>query len=58
MTQKTRYCVRCGKVAGVWSCHVLRGAQKIIAGWCSQSCMVAEGFRGQYKKWMRREDDN
>lgn len=54
---QTKKCVRCGKTAKRWGGHVLRGREKIIAGWCSQRCYKNPGFVGHWKKNMGQEAD-
>ena len=49
----TRNCVRCGKPAKGHSGHVLRGKEKIIAGWCSNRCRKNPGFVGRYQTSMK-----
>lgn len=53
---KTKYCVKCGKTALVWCGHVLRKEERVMAGWCSQTCQDTKevGFCGHYKKWMHK----
>lgn len=46
----TEKCVRCLKPARIWSGHVLKDGEKIIAGWCSKRCADAKGFVGLWQE--------
>lgn len=52
VTPHTTKCVRCFKPAKLWGGHVLRGREKILAGWCSQACAKVSGFTGQHTSKM------
>ncbi len=55
MSLQTTACVYCGGPATIWTGHVLRKGEKIMAGWCSETCAKEPGFVGHYKKWMGKE---
>ena len=55
--KQTIQCVRCMKrPAKMWAGHVLRGKQKIIAGWCKRCDYMKPGFRGHWQHLMEAED--
>lgn len=54
--EQTKRCVYCRKKpAKIWTGHVLRGKQKIVAGWCSKKCQSKPGFVGYYSWRLGRE---
>lgn len=39
---RTETCIFCQVPATVWTCHVLRGKEKITAGWCKNHLYKSE----------------
>lgn len=48
----TENCVECGKIANVWTGHVLLHAQMVTAGFCSNHCSEKRqtACYGEWKK--------
>jgi len=42
----------------MWTGYILRGKEKVIAGWCSMRCYNSEGFHGHYLEKMKLEEDD
>ncbi len=38
----TKNCIVCGKEAKVWTGHVLKGTEKVAAGWCKPHLQLSE----------------
>jgi len=58
ISKKTKNCVRCFKPAVNWTGHIIKGKERIFAGWCD-SCWIGvkeashvEGFSGHYRREM------
>ena len=57
---QTKRCVYClKKPAKIWTGHVIRGKEVIVAGWCSRKCQnkgSQPGYSGRYNWWMGRQN--
>ena len=42
---RTLNCVKCGNPAVLWTYHVLKGSERITAGWCTYHKHVSEDWR-------------
>lgn len=52
--RSTRNCIRCFKLAKLWSGYVIDSKkEKILAGWCSKRCLDIRGFSGHFRKEMK-----
>lgn len=56
ITKQTSKCVRCGKPAKGYAGYVLKAAEKVLAGWCSERCRTDVGFSGHWQRWMGKSN--
>ncbi len=56
ITKKTKNCVVCFKPAVMFTGHVKRGPESVIAGWCKKHWERPIGFCGHYVSKMKLQE--